>query len=502
MKRLGLVFVGVVCSVSIITGVFGESVKLSKAELKDRIRGSWAGQVIGCTYGGPTEFRWRSAFIPEHVPIEWNDSLIEWWYDNAPGLYDDVYMDLTFVQVFEEKGLSAPAAEFAKAFAYAEYPLWHANNMARYNIKHGLMPPESGHWMNNPHADDIDYQIEADFSGIMAPGMPNTSAEISDKIGHIMNYGDGWYGGVYVGAMYSLAFVRDDIDQVVKEALNVIPKESQYHQAMTDVIRWHQQYPDDWKQTWLEVQRKWGRDVGCPDGALTTFNIDALMNSAWIVLGLLYGEEDFGKTLEISTRAGDDSDCNPASAGGILGCLVGYDAIPDYWKQGLDKVEDRDFQYTTMSLNETYEISMRHAEEVIRRNDGIVEVDSVEIAVQEPKPVRLEKGFENLVPVKRTGLNTKFMNEASFDFEGTGFAVNAGVQRRGEEDVVLDVEMWVDGKLAETAKLYSKYIERRESAFWRYNLPNGKHVVRLKVKDPSEDAVVELNDLVVYRGAN
>jgi hypothetical protein len=70
MKRLGLVFVGVVCSVSIITGVFGESVKLSKAELKDRIRGSWAGQVIGCTYGGPTEFRWRSAFSPEHVPIE------------------------------------------------------------------------------------------------------------------------------------------------------------------------------------------------------------------------------------------------------------------------------------------------------------------------------------------------------------------------------------------------------------------------------------------------
>lgn len=34
-----------------------------------------------------------------------------------------------------------------------------------------------------------------------------------------MNYGDGWYGGVYVGAMYTLAFVSDDIEYIVTEAL-------------------------------------------------------------------------------------------------------------------------------------------------------------------------------------------------------------------------------------------------------------------------------------------
>ena len=52
------------------------------------------------------------------------------------------------------------------------------------------MPPESGHWLHNPHADDIDYQIEADFAGLMTPGMPNAASEISDKIGHIMNYSE------------------------------------------------------------------------------------------------------------------------------------------------------------------------------------------------------------------------------------------------------------------------------------------------------------------------
>ena len=30
---------------------------LSKTSLLDKIKGGWAGQVIGCTYGGPTEFQ-------------------------------------------------------------------------------------------------------------------------------------------------------------------------------------------------------------------------------------------------------------------------------------------------------------------------------------------------------------------------------------------------------------------------------------------------------------
>ena len=68
-------------------------------------------------------------------------------------------MDLTFVEVFDRLGLDAPADSFAMAFATAGYTLWHANQSARYNILQGIMPPQSGHWLNNPHADDIDYQI-------------------------------------------------------------------------------------------------------------------------------------------------------------------------------------------------------------------------------------------------------------------------------------------------------------------------------------------------------
>ena len=73
-----------------------------------------------------------------------------------------------------------------------------------------------------------------------------------------MNYGDGWYGGVYIGAMYSLAFISDDINIVVQEALKTIPENSRFHQCMNDVIQWHRQYPNDWKQTWAECEKKTG----------------------------------------------------------------------------------------------------------------------------------------------------------------------------------------------------------------------------------------------------
>jgi hypothetical protein len=148
--------------------------------------------------------------------------------------------------------------------------------------------------------------------------MPNTASAISYKIGHIMNYGDGWYGGVFVGAMYALAFGSDNIPGIIEGALKTIPPQSEFYQCIADVIRWHQLYPGDWKQTWLEVQKKWANDIGCPDGIFSPFNIDAKVNAAYVVIGLLYGGMDFTNTLEITTRCGQDADCNPSTAGGIL----------------------------------------------------------------------------------------------------------------------------------------------------------------------------------------
>ena len=145
-----------------------KEVVLSEQSLRDKVKGAWAGQTLGCSYGGPTEFKFLGTIIQDYIPIPWDKHTVKNWYDTFPGLYDDVYVDLTFVEVFERCGLDAPVDSFATAFGRTEYPLWHANQVARYNLLQGVKAPQSGYWKNNPHAHCIDFQIEADFAGIMS----------------------------------------------------------------------------------------------------------------------------------------------------------------------------------------------------------------------------------------------------------------------------------------------------------------------------------------------
>jgi len=480
-----------------------ETAQLTKEQLLDKIKGGWAGKTIGCTYGGPTEFHYNGTMIQDYIPISWEDHVIKWWYENSPGLYDDVYMDLTFVDVINRYGLDAPVDSFAMAYANAYYSLWHANQSGRYNILNGIMPPASGNWLNNPHANDLDFQIESDFAGLMSPGMINSSAGISDKVGHIMNYGDGWYGGLYVSSMYTLAFISNDIEFIVEEALKVVPKESKYYQAMSDVIKWHKKYPDDWKSTWFEIQKsEWAEDVGCPDGVFMPYDIDATVNSAYILVGLLYGNGDFGKTIDIATRCGQDSDCNPSSVGGLLGTILGYSNIPEYWKKNLYEVEDLNFAYTDISLNKAYKMGFNQALQMVERNGGSVEGDTVKIKVQKPVTARLEQSFEGLYPVARKQLNRSAKDFGEYSFEGNGFLVTGGVKAEEgkKQDYVAKMECYVDGKLMETVSLPVNYRIRKNDPYWNYQLPEGKHTISFKWINPEPDVDVELKDIIVYAG--
>ena len=473
---------------------------LSKAVLKDKIRGGWAGQTIGVTFGGPYEFQFNGTFIGDYQPLKWYDGYLKHTMLNTPGLYDDLYMDLTFVDVFEKYGLDAPVDSFANAFANAGYTLWHANQAGRYNILHGIKAPMSGEWKNNPHADCIDYQIESDFAGLMSPGMPNTASAISDKIGHIMNYGDGWYGGVYVGALYTLAFTSADMNYIVNEALKTIPAQSEFYQCISDVIGWYKKYPADWKQTWLEVQKKWANDIGCPDGIFVPFNIDAKVNAAYVVIGLLYGGNDFTKTLEITTRCGQDADCNPSTAGGILGTILGYDKIPAYWKMGLKEAEKIDFKYTTMSLETVYAVGLKHALLNIERNGGKIKGDSIIIKAQQPAAVKFEKSFDGMYPIAKIPVEwSTSKEEASFEFEGTGFVLKGETaQWASTSDFVFHTQVYVDGKLIESPELPASYTTRRYELCWKYDLPKGKHRVEIKILNPSKEYAFKISEAIIY----
>lgn len=480
---------------------YGTTVTIDKATLLDKIKGGWAAQTIGCTYGGPTEFKYKGGMINDSIPIIWYDDYCKDIFAEDPGLYDDVYMDLTFMEVMAREGIDAPAASFADAFANADYKLWHANQAARYNILNGVMPPASGHWKNNPHADDIDFQIEADFIDMICPGMPNVSSAFADSIGHIMNYGDGFYGGVYVAALYTLAYVCDDIPTVVEQALQTIPAEANFRRCIEDVISFWRKNPSDWKQCWLAIDQKYSAEKGCPEGVWNGFDIDATINAAYCVIGLLYGEGDFFRTLDISTRCGQDSDCNPATAGGILGVMMGYEALPSKWKPAVERCENIDFPYTSISLATSYGITLDLLEKVVVANGGNVTDDAVSFSIERPVAVALEQSFEGIKPVERRVVKLDLDPEYTWDFNGSGIVLQGLVRRDDKsapDDYVARLEASVDGKVVDTFTMPLDYITRKYDIFHTYDLTDGPHKLTVRWLNPTRGYAVQCKDIVVY----
>jgi hypothetical protein len=489
------------------------------AELRDRIAGGWAGQMIGVSFGAPTEFRSRARINETDLP-PWRPDRVS----NSLG-QDDLYVDMTFAKVLDDKGLGATTEDFGAMFKDARYSLWHANLAARRNLRRGIPATLSGTPKYNAHANDIDFQIESDFIGIMAPGLPQAANDIAWRAGSVMNYGDGIYGGMFVGCMYSAAFFEKDPRHVVEAGLACIPAKSPYGLLVADLLTWSRQYPTDWKKVWHLIEDKWDRRDPCPEGALQPFNIDAKLNGSYIALGLLYGNRDFGRTIEIATRAGQDSDCNPSSAGGILGVMLGYRAIPDEWKGGIEAIADQKFRFTDFSFHTIVESTEKRAVALVKQAGGRVEGETLFVKTQKAKAPKLEvwddygspservpvtdprwafKGNWNADAGRRGDSGSRVATEkgaeVTLSFQGSGAIVVGSYLANGGK---LDAHL--DGKFDRTLDVYSdERSSRPNEAIWHgFGLKNGAHTVRLVVRGEtypgSSGTAVAITDAVLFR---
>ncbi|HNR29507.1 MAG TPA: ADP-ribosylglycohydrolase family protein [Candidatus Hydrogenedentes bacterium] len=365
----------------------------------DKMKAGWIGQMVGVGWGAPTEFRFNGVIMPE-------DKMPEWWPDMVNQFaQDDLYVEMTFLRTLEMHGLDVSIRQAGIDFANSGYKLWHANRAGRDNLRNGIAPPDSGHPAFNHHADDIDYQIEADFSGLIAPGLPNAVIELGEKFGRLMNYGDGLYGGLFVGGMYAAAFFETDIEAVVRAGLACVPEGSQYHECINDVIRWYKEDPENWERTWERIDEKYQlnrdyRRFSCskPDDP---FNIDAKINGAYIVMGLLYGKGDIDRTIIIATRCGQDSDCNPSNAAGVLFTILGCAQLPERFTSALNP--ERTFSHTPYNFPKLIEVCGQLARDAVQRAGGTIETDpdGNEVFVipnLPPRPPALEQSWRPAAP--------------------------------------------------------------------------------------------------------
>lgn len=369
MKRLikvsitGLIIIWAVIGINDLNGQSSVEAKsyrqISMNDYIDKVEGGWLGQAIAVLWAQWTEGKWQGEMVPFDLedwyrsktpPTELTDKaakIEDWaarrqfmtknWYNNKNNWeiwvpdkmsdQDDLYIEFMFLYSILKNGLDVTPTEIAEDWVKYLSPsrIWGANKAAYLNFQKGIWPPWSGHPRYTTYGDAIDFQIEADFFGLISPGLPRISNSWSDKVGHIMNYGDGVYAGMAMAAMYSEAFFESDPRKLVEYSLKAIPSESGYAKMVRDVLDLHQKYPN-WQDAWKALQPKWG----WKDGKLVS-GLDVRINGAYVYMGLLYGGGDFWKSMNISMRCGVDSDCNPSSVAGILGTVLGMKGIPQKW---------------------------------------------------------------------------------------------------------------------------------------------------------------------------
>ena len=372
---------GVVASVAFAEG----ERKLTVEQYRDKMLGGWVGQIAGVCWGGPTEFKWNDTPVPMAAVPKWKPEMI-----NEAFGQDDIYVEMTFLRSLEEYGLDVSIRQAGIDFANSEYNLWCANDAGRKNLRNGIAPPDSSHPQFNNCPNDIDYQIEADFAGLISPGMPNSVVALGEKFGRLMNYGDGVYGGQFMGAMYAEAFFTDDIQKVIAAGLAVIPEGSQYAEMVRDLVKWHSENPDDWQDTWRLCLKKYRQDPVYQKKS--NGGIDVKINGACVMLGLLYGNGDMDQTIIISMRGGWDSDCNPSSAAGVVGTMLGYEKLPAKFKEKLDMT--RKFDFTAYNVPALKAVCEKLARQIVVQQGGRMDGDVFVIPNVPVKPSKLELSWE------------------------------------------------------------------------------------------------------------
>ena len=367
--------------------------RLPLAVFRDKMQGGWLGQMIGVGWGAAHRVQGQGGHHPGRP-----DAALEPGHGQPARQRrllrrDDVHEDAGDLRLrrFHPPGRHRLRQQRLSALARQQ--------RGPTNLRRGIAPPDSSHPQFNKCADDIDYQIESDFSGIISPGMPNQVIALSEIFGRLMNYGDGRYAGQFVGGMYAEAYFESDMVKIIRAGLACVPAESQYAEMVRDVLKWYGENPADWEKTWQWVEDKYHKDPKYTHGLCSkpggngAFSIDAKLNGAYVLIGLLYGQGDPDRTMRIACRCGQDSDCNPANAGGIYFAMLGAAKIPPRFVEKLNL--SAKYSHTDYTVPKVYEVSEMLVRKAVVRAGGRIESDAngevLVIPVQTPKPGLVER---------------------------------------------------------------------------------------------------------------
>lgn len=301
--------------------------KIYVSDLRDKIAGAWVGQMVGNMYGLPHENKYiEEPGDQSKWPFGYSKSLDK--LEKYEGAFsdDDTDVEYLYLMMMEKYGVEPTYHQLREGWMYhMRDRIWLANRAALGLMHHGFAPPHTGSMESNPHWFQIDPQLINEIWGYTAPGMPEYAAEKSAWAARITS--DGWAVSptVVYGAMYSMAFFENDIETLVKKAMEYLPEGDRYKNTLKEVISLYHQYPDDWKKSRAVIAQKYYDE----EDEMTKTIWNANLNGACGILAFLYGHGDLQLTMDLAASMGFDADNQTATIGGIIGVMNGAETFPD-----------------------------------------------------------------------------------------------------------------------------------------------------------------------------
>ena len=321
--------------------------ELDITQYSDQLKGMWVAQMLG-NYAG-RQVEGRTTFIYEGATTYASPkSIAEYqvpWTDIAQGnYYDNHSTDLRTVSNFNGDddtcfeymniGLlfrnSTPTSSDVTTLwnSYVKHSKFYiANRQARNLIESGLSVPDTGSPQRNWRWYAIDSQITTESLGAITPGLRQSAADLVGTFGGVSNSGYALHAAQFYGALYSEAPFTQNVETLIQLGLEVVPTTSRTHAIVSKAVELYQQDKTD-NGTLDDFENVRDQMIShVSDRGRHQIWVESAMNTGMTSLALLYGDGNFMDTVEYGVRGGYDSDCNPATAGGVVGIMKGYDAI-------------------------------------------------------------------------------------------------------------------------------------------------------------------------------
>lgn len=304
--------------------------KLSLETYKNKVLGCWMGKSIGGTLGAPFECK-RGIFDVDFYTQD---------LSKGPIPNDDLDLQLVWLNAVEKYGRNVNATILGEYWLSFIIQNWSEYGTGKNNLRMGLVPPLSG-YVDNPNKDSCGCFIRSEIWACLAPGHPEIAVRYAYEDGSVDHSNEGLYGEIFFAALQSAAFVISDKYELINIGLSYIPEESAVAKAVKTAMECYNS-GIDWKAARKRILQEYPGSFGAlatkkedmeKDIPVGKIGWDAPSNIGLTIMAWIYGEEDFGESLCIATRCGEDADCTAATLGAIMGIVMGMDGLPDKWKK-------------------------------------------------------------------------------------------------------------------------------------------------------------------------